>query len=95
MSRRVKHWRMPDATKTLCGLVPKDREVDLAWPVCKNCDRSKLLKYATRTFTLTPEQIAAQQEELKGKLLPNGEVPIAGVVFTSFSVTRIRETAKV
>lgn len=94
MMKVVRHWRMPDKAKTLCGLVPKDQEVDLTWPVCRNCDRSTLLKYATRTYTFTPEQVAAQEAEVRGKLLPDGSVPIASVIFTSVSVTRLREPAR-
>lgn len=54
--RVVRHWIFQGEPKTLCGRVPKQREVSMSWPVCKSCDRSKALKHATRTYTFDPAQ---------------------------------------
>ena len=91
MRNPVKHWRMPDAERTLCGRIPKDRPVDEAWPVCKTCDNSTALKYATRTYKFTDEQIEQQKKELETATLPDGTKPKFSLFFTEMSVTRLKE----
>ena len=91
MRKSVKHWILPPSEKTLCGRVPKGREVDPAWPVCKNCDRSTVLKYATRTYKFSDEQIEQQKEELRDATLPDGTEPKFKLFFTEMSVTRLHD----